>query len=109
MQVTWCSAVMVETLIVPPLGADRLDLDADLDVVADEDPARLQRLVPRQPELAAIDLRRRGEADPLSAPRILPLSLVGRLQRDLAGRAADGEVAGDGELVARLGARALDL
>src|SRR5512132_3129163 len=99
---------MVGMLIVPPSGADRLDLDADLDVVADEDSASLERLVPGQPEVAPIDLAGRGEADPLAPPWILAPALVARLQRQLARRAADGEVADDGELLARLGARAVD-
>src|SRR5689334_2062990 len=80
----------------------------DLDVVADEDAPRLQRLVPDETEVAAIDLAVGAEAHALATPRIASAAFVGRGQLHFTRRAADREIADHRELLPRLGARALD-
>ena len=47
-----------------------------LDVVADQHAASLERLVPRESELATVDLRVGAEAEALAAPRIDARSFV---------------------------------
>src|SRR5579862_4486055 len=64
-------------VMVPPSRGLRgrrlhgLDLELDLDLVADQHAARLEHLVPAQAEILAIDRRRRDEAGALVAPRVL--------------------------------------
>src|SRR5690606_24382162 len=91
-----------------PLLLHRLHVQLDPDVVTDEDAARLERLVPAQAPVPAVDLGGRGEARALAAPRILAHSLEDRVERDLHGRVADGEVADDAEARALLVKRTLN-
>src|SRR5215468_6603168 len=74
-------------------GVDGLDVELDVDAVADQHAAGLEQLVPRQAEVLAVDRCLRDEPDPLVAPRID--AAAGRLgvERDLAGRVADRELA----------------
>src|SRR5205085_12423139 len=78
-----------------------------LDRVSDEKPARLWRLVPLQPPVAAVDLRGSACAGARAAPRIGAHPLVRAVERHLEGRAADRQVAGDLEAVAFLRVRPL--
>src|SRR5205809_7301911 len=78
-----------------------LRLDVDLDLVRHEDTARLERHVPRQPEVAATELAVGRERRARSAPRILPLTPELHVERDRARDAADREVARELELVLR--------
>src|SRR3954467_7585245 len=71
----------------------RLDVYRELHFVAHNDAARLERLIPVETEVPAIDLTRRAEAGPLVPPRILPFALERRLELDLAGNVADRQVA----------------
>jgi hypothetical protein len=50
---------------------DRLDLQRQLDLVAHQHAAGLQRLVPLQAELAPVDAGRCAEARALAAPGVL--------------------------------------
>src|SRR5205814_9384094 len=63
------------------LLANRLRFDLDAHGVADEHAAGLERLVPLQAPLPAIDLAARREAGPLFAPRILAGALERRIER----------------------------
>ena len=66
---------------------------------AHQDSARFQRRIPRQPEVLAVDLRGRREADANVAPRIL-----GRWRRtfgledDFASHAVNRQLAGEGQV-----------
>src|SRR4051794_23089528 len=93
--------------LLPPFR-HRLHLDRDLDVVPDQEAAGLQRLIPGEPEVAPIDLGGCAEADSLAAPGILASSLIDGIQSHLAGRAMNGQIAGDPELVSRILGRALN-
>src|SRR5438876_973355 len=77
----------------------QLRLDPDLHLLTHHDSARLERLVPVQPEVAAVDSRLRADADPVVAPRIDLSPLVRRVQRHLAGRPANRQGAHHPELV----------
>src|SRR4051812_10316646 len=87
---------------------DGLHLEMDAQIVAHEDSAGLQRLIPGQPEVATVDLRIGGEAHARVPPRIAAASLVGGVERHLARRAADREVADDPEAVALVRPGAFD-
>src|SRR6185369_11727746 len=76
---------------------DRLDVELDLHGLADEHAARLERLVPGDPERLAIDLSGRGEADPSLAAEPDRLALVLHVQGDRPRRSADREVAVEAE------------
>src|SRR5690606_35218755 len=52
-------------------GAHGLHLDLDVDALADENAARLERLIPLEAVVAPVEGRRRGEGGPLVAPGIL--------------------------------------
>src|SRR5688500_17640098 len=88
--------------------AHGLHLDLDLDIVADEDSTGLERGIPRQAEIASVDLRLSAEAHALAAPRITAPPLERRIQHDFARHVANGEVADDAEARARLRLPALD-
>src|SRR5688500_15130480 len=64
--------------------SDRLNVEMDADLVADEDPAGLQRLVPGEPEVAAVELRVGAEAGSLAAPGIASRALEGDVEGDRA-------------------------
>src|SRR5260370_14297054 len=53
------------------LCSDGLHVEGDLDVVADDDAAALEQLVPVEPELLAVDRGLGEEADPLVPPGVL--------------------------------------
>src|SRR5438128_645462 len=72
-------------------GLDGLDLDRDLDLVADEHAAGLEELVPRQAEVLAVDRRRGGEAGAIAPPRILDPTRGFDLDDDRLRGAADGQ------------------
>src|SRR5205814_9780846 len=75
---------------------DGLDLEVDADGLAHQDPARLERLVPGDPELLAIDLRGGREGDPALAPQVRRrIAVVLGLQRDRSGQLLAGGVADD--------------
>jgi methylmalonyl-CoA mutase N-terminal domain/subunit len=58
----------------------RLDLERQLHLVADQQSAGLESLVPLQTEVAAVDAGARDEAGSLAAPGILAAALVGALE-----------------------------
>src|SRR5687767_9180503 len=64
------------------LSLHRLHIDRDPDVVAHENAARLERLVPGEAELAAVDRGRGAERQSLTAPRVASATFVGRLEND---------------------------
>src|SRR2546423_4353874 len=72
---------------------DGLHVDLDLDLVADQDAAGLQRLIPLQTPLAAVDLGRGVGAGALAAPRIFAAPFVGHVEGDLDLLPADSRVA----------------
>ena len=55
----------------------RLDVDGDLDLVADEETAAFERLVPVEPEVLAVDLCPRRELDDVGIPPAGHAGLVG--------------------------------
>src|SRR5665647_3417866 len=73
----------------------RLDLDAELDLLADQPATGLERLVPREAPLLAVDLRLGGKESALTAERVAHLPVVLGLQRDGLGYSTDGEIAVD--------------
>src|SRR5665647_2277654 len=73
----------------------RLDLDAELDLLADQPATGLERLVPREAPLLAVDLRLGGKESALTAERVAHLPVVLGLQRDGPGYSTDGEIAVD--------------
>src|SRR4051812_3210455 len=77
------------------LRLHRREVEEDLDLLADEHAAGLQRLVPVEAEVAALDLADDLEPDAGVAPRVLVDALRNALEDDLAGGAADREVTGD--------------
>src|SRR5258706_681706 len=79
---------------------DRLNLDIDLDLVANGNAARLEYLIPGQAEIAAIDLALCAEASALTTPRILRLTLERDVERDRPSHITNGQVAGQLELLA---------
>src|SRR4051812_40873362 len=74
-------------------GCDGLDREFDTDLLADENPAGFERDVPGEPEVLAVDLGRRAEADALVAHRGRAATIEIDLQRDGSGRAVHGEIA----------------
>src|SRR3979411_680994 len=86
--------------------ADGLNLDLHLHVIADQHPPCLERRIPDQPELAAIDLGGSAEAHAAAAPGILAGALVDRVESDFLRDAANREVADHLERLALLAPRA---
>ncbi len=78
------------------LGRHRLDVDFQLHLVTDDEPAGFQGLVPRQVEVFAIDLRLGVKTDAAVSPGILDLTGKTRVERDFLGEAvnrqSDGSV-----------------
>src|SRR4051812_40189149 len=72
-----------------------LHLELDVDSVAHEHAAGLQRLVPLQPEVLPIDRGLGGEADALVAPGILGPAAVVNVQTHLASDAPDRQPTDD--------------
>src|SRR5438270_12052308 len=70
---------------------NRLDLELDRDGVTHEHAPGLERLVPDQAEVAAVDLGSRGEPDHLEALGIAPPPFQLRVEHDRAGRPAAGQ------------------
>src|SRR4029079_17657980 len=86
---------------------DGLDLGLDFDLIPDEHAAGLQRLVPRQAEVLAIDRRRRRKRGTDVAPRVLRLAVLFDAKHHLARDAPDCQIADDIDLNARSGLYAL--
>src|SRR5690348_6724479 len=82
------------------LRSEKLELEADLHLVADQQAAGFERLIPGQTEIAAADLRRRAESEALAAPRIRDPALLDDVERHLTRHAVDRQVAGELELAA---------
>src|SRR6185436_2808056 len=78
---------------VAGLGVDGLDVELDVDAIADEHPAGFEHLVPLEAEVLAIDRRLRDEADALVAPWIQAAASGLDVERDRARDVADGELA----------------
>src|SRR5512133_2632569 len=92
------------TTPLPRLGhglLDRLQLDLDVDPIGDEHATRLERLVPGEAEVLAVDRGRGREADALVAPRVLALAAVLGVEDDLPRDVTDGEVADDAQALGR--------
>src|ERR1700737_728939 len=92
-----------------PLSANQLCIDLNLDLVTHEYAAGLEGLVPHKSELATIDLALRAETHALPAPRILARALIRDVECHGARRAANRQVACEGEVLLRpLDLRALE-
>src|SRR5581483_4676619 len=100
-RVAWRETSLASRLLL----VDRLDVDLEVDFVADQEAARLERGVPVQAELLAVDLAADLEARHLLAPRVLAAPEQGRVEHDGARHAADRQVAVD---PGRVGAGRLD-
>src|SRR4051794_27116300 len=101
------TVVLVARLKLSWLARGRcLDLDQDLDRVADQQPARFESGVPVQAEILAIDRGLGGEAGHFLTPRVLTTTVQGRVEDDFPGGATDREVADDLVVIATL--RAFD-
>src|SRR6476661_2224704 len=72
-----------------------LDLGLDLDLVPNEHAAGLERLVPRQTEVLAIDRRRRRKRGADVAPRVLRLPVLFDAEHHLARDTPDCQIADD--------------
>src|SRR4030042_4455107 len=75
--------------------ANRLDVQGDLHVIADDGAPTLDQFVPPDVELPTTDLRRRREGGAPVAPRVVDLALELRVEGDRLRNVADGEVAAD--------------
>src|SRR5450756_1355583 len=78
----------------------RLDLDAELDLLADQPATGLERLVPGEAPVLAVDLRLGGKESALTAEWVAHLPVVLGLQRDGPGDSTDREIAADPPVVA---------
>src|SRR5262249_7434591 len=74
-------------------GSHGLQVELDLDALADEHAACFEHLIPLETEVLAVDRRARDEAASLVAPRILASAERLDVERDLAGDAANREIA----------------
>ena len=86
---------------------NQLDVDRQLHLVANHDATRLERLIPRQVEVAATELRRCADADAIVAPRVLRASLVRRVDRDFPRDVANRQVSDDAEILPNVALDAL--
>src|SRR4051794_29900003 len=84
-------------------GLDRRDLELQGDLVADQDAAGLERGVPGDAPVLAVDDQRTLEADALVAERVDRRALEGEVHGHRAADALDREVAGDADEVVRDG------
>src|SRR3954447_24414614 len=83
----------------PSLGRlHQLDVDRELDVLAYDEAAGLERLIPGEAELLAVDLALRLEAHPLAAPRVLAATLELGIECHFVRLIADREITDEGEL-----------
>src|SRR5690606_32507926 len=87
------------------LGQHGLHVRLDAHLVRYQHPARLERLVPLQAPVAAVDLAGGLEAHPLLAPRVDAAALEQHVERDLLGGVGDLEVTHHAEARALLGLR----
>src|SRR4029079_15470764 len=87
--------------------ANQLDVNRQLDLVANHDATRLERLIPREVEVASAELRRGADANSVVAPGLLRASLVRRFDRDLSRDVANGEISDDAEFLANVALDAL--
>src|SRR5450759_3631933 len=78
----------------------RLDLDAELELLADQPATGLERLVPGEAPVFAVDLRLGREESALTAERVAHLPVVLGLQRDGLSDSTDGQVASDPPVLA---------
>src|SRR6185312_7648117 len=76
----------------------QLDVNRQPHLVRHHDTASLQRLIPREAEVAPVDLERSAEPRPVIPPRILRESLGGNLHVHRARDVADGQITGHHEL-----------
>src|SRR5262249_42447640 len=83
-------------VVVHPNG---FGVDLDLDALADEEASGLERLVPREVEVLAIDVGARKEPGSQLPPRVRAHAAELHRQEHLAGDVADLEHAGDIPLV----------
>src|SRR6266571_5251388 len=80
------------------LGRHGLDVDIQLHLVPDDEPAGFQRLVPRQVEVLAVHLRFGGKPDAPVAPWVLDLTGETGVERDLLGKPVNRQIADDLEV-----------
>ena len=78
---------------------DRLDLDPNLELVPNQQAAALQRSIPGQPEVLAVDGRLAREAGPLLTRGVLASPVEGCRQRYLACDSVGRELSDDAQLV----------
>src|SRR5688572_10823894 len=81
------------------LLAHDLSVNDDLDLVADRDAAGLEQLIPRQPEVAALDFRRGFEPRALTAPGVLRAPMSGDIEHHLACDIANGQITNELEAI----------
>jgi hypothetical protein len=72
---------------------DRFDIELDLDILADQEAAGLERCIPGQVEVLAVDLGPGGPGSDLGAEWGLATALIFGFQRDRASDAADRQIA----------------
>src|SRR5215216_2946561 len=80
---------------------DGLDLELEADLLAHQDTAALERGVPGEAEVLAVDLGAGREAGPAAAPRVGRPTVVLDVESDRPGDAVDGQVAGEREVTGR--------
>src|SRR4029453_11571272 len=71
---------------------DRLDLELEAGLLADQDASAFESGVPREAEVLAVDLGGGREAGPPAAPRVGRPAVVLDVQYDRPGHTVDGEV-----------------
>jgi hypothetical protein len=79
----------------PTTRRDRGDVAGDPDLVADDDAARLERLVPAEAELAAADLAAQLDSDSVFARGIALDTVDGGVEGDRHRLAVDGQIAAE--------------
>ena len=81
------------------LDLNGLNLDPNLDLVPNNNSPCLQRLIPGQPEIPAIDLAARAESNSLATPRILRLTLELDVKGNRSGDITNRQIARELELL----------
>ena len=76
-----------------PSSLHRRDIECDLHLVAEERSARLERLIPAEAEISAVELSTQLELDPFISARLACRPAQLRVERDLTGDAAHRQVA----------------